>query len=188
MSRHGSPEVDGVTMTETDNDFELVVEYDEQFAEQVERGQTNPLAGLSLRVGEYDLTGAPEDQFYIDDYMFFNFRKLLGAVEGVVDGHQQEITFYNIPVDLVLDPNDDAVYVSLLNVRGKRENDDVPEGGIPISKAALIAGLVDAAEEFHEKVIQTNPELEDSEHMQSLREHIENAEQMFGEVSETDSA
>lgn len=164
--------------------FELVVEYDEQFAEQVKRGQTNPLAGLTLRVGDYDLTGAPENQFYIDDYMFFNLRKLLGTVEGVVDGEQQVLTFYNIPVNLVLEPDADTVYVSLLNVHGKRENKDVPEGGIPVSKASLIAGLVDAAEEFHEKVTQINPELEDSEQMQSLREYIENARQALSEQSE----
>lgn len=174
-------------MTEIDNDFELIVEYDEQFVEQVKRGQTNPLAGLTLRVGDYDLTGAPEDQFHIDDYILFNLRKLLGAVEAVIDGQQQELTFYNIPVDLVLDPSDDAVYVSLLNVHGKRENDDVPEDGIPVSRASLVAGLVDAAKEFHQKVTQINPELEDSEQMQSLCDHIENAQQMLGEISEADS-
>lgn len=174
-------------MTETDNDFELVVEYDEQFAEQVEQGQTNPLAGLTLRVGDYDLTGAPKDKFYIDDYMFFNLRKLLGAVESVIDGVQQELTFYNTPVDLVLNPDDDTVCVSLLNVRGRRENNEIPEGGVPISKASLIAGLVDAAEEFHGNIVEINPDLEDSERMQTLRERIENAKQILREVPEEDS-
>lgn len=174
-------------MTETDNDFKLIVEYNEQFTKQVKRGEPNPLAGLTLRVGNYDLTGAPEDQFYIDDYMFFNLRKLLDAIEGIMDGEQQELTFYNIPVNLVLNPDDDTVYVSLLNVRGKRENEDVPEGGIPVSKASIIAGLIDAAEEFYGNVIETNPDLKDSEQMQTLREYIENAKQLLKEVSKADS-
>lgn len=174
-------------MAEDWETFELIVEYNEQFTKQVERGEPNPLAGLTLQAGNYDLTGAPEDQFYIDDYMFFNLRKLLGAVESVVDGEQQELTFYNTPVDLVLNPDDDTVCVSLLNVRGRRENNEIPEGGVPISKASLIAGLVDAAEEFHGNIVEINPDLEDSEQMQTLRERIENAKQILREVSEEDS-
>lgn len=54
MSQNGI--TDG-TMTDRKNTFELVVDYDERFEEQVENGDPNPLADLTIRVGEYDLTG-----------------------------------------------------------------------------------------------------------------------------------
>lgn len=170
-------------MTEDGKTFKLIIKYDKQFEEQVESGDPNPLADITIRVGEYDLTGASDGQFYLDDYMFFNLRKQLGAVKEVLDGETRELTFYSIPDDLVLDPNDDTVFVSLLNSHGERKNDSVPEGGVPVSKEAFVVGLVDAAEEFREQVISINPSLKNSEQMQALGGHIDKAKQMLSEWS-----
>lgn len=175
--------ITGGKMTDT---FEVVIDYDEQFEEQVESGDPNPLADLTIKVGEYDLTGASDSRFYLDDYLYFNLRKQLDAVEDVIAGNRRELTFYSIPDDLILNPEDDIVYVSLLNSRGKRKNDAVPQDGVPVKKETFVTALIKTAEEFHQKVTQINPELEDSEQMQSLCEYIENVEQMLEEVCEAD--
>lgn len=157
--------------------FRLCIDYDEQLIEQVESGDPNPLADLTIRAGEYDLTGASENQYYLDDYLYFHFRKLLDAVEDVMEGEQQKLTLYSIPDEIVLRPEEDAVYVSLLNSRGERKNDNVPEGGVPVTKTAFVEGLVRAADEFHDEIVETNPELETSEQMKTLNQHIQNARQ-----------
>lgn len=181
---------DGITdgtMTNIADTFELVVDYDERFEEQVESGDPNPLADLTIKVGEYDLTGATDGRFSLDDYVYFNLRKQLDAVEDVLAGERRELTFYSIPVELVLDPENDHVSVLLLNSRGEVKNDAVPEGGVPVTKETFVAGLIDAAEGFHEKVVEINPDLEDSEQMQTLRDYIQNAKASLSELSEPES-
>lgn len=101
--------------------FDLVVNYDDRFAEQVENENPNPLADFTIRVSEYDLTGASDNQFYLDDYMFFSLRKQLGAVEDILTGERRKLTLYSIPDDLILDPDDDTVFVF------RRELGDVSE-------------------------------------------------------------
>ncbi|NEU59206.1 hypothetical protein [Halorussus sp. MSC15.2] len=170
-------------MTDKENMFELVIDYDEQFHEQVQSGDPNPLADLTIRAGEYDLTGASGDRFYLDDYVYFNLRKQLDAIESILAGNRNELTFYNIPNDLILDPENATIFVSLVKSSGEPKNDAVPEDGVPITMRAFIEGVVNAAEEFHEKVIEVNPDLEDSEQMRTLRDLIQNAKEKLSDIN-----
>lgn len=155
-----------------------IIDYNEQFREQVESGEPNPLADLTIRAGEYDLTGSTNDLFYLDDYLYFHFRKLLDAVEDVVQGEDKCLTLYSIPNDIVLRPEDDVVFVSLINSQGERKNVDVPESGVPVTKIAFVEELVQTAKQFHDKVVEINPDLRNSEPMEQLRQLIENVEGM----------
>lgn len=166
--------------------FVLYIDYDEQFVEQVENGDTNPLANLTIRAGEYDLTGASESRYYLDEYLYFHFRKLLDAVGDVVRGEQKNLTLYSIPDEIILRPEEDVVYVSLLNPKGERKNDNVPESGVPVTKTAFVEGLIRAAEEFHDEIVTTNPELENSEQMKTLNGYIQTARQSISDFKKQD--
>lgn len=172
-------------MSESDPRFEVVIAYDERFEEQVQSGDPNPLTDFTIRVGGYDLTGATEDRYPIDDYIYFNLRKQLDAVQDVMDGKRRELTFYSVPDELVLDPSEDRVFVSLLKSSGEPRNDAVPEHGVAVSKTAFVSGLVDTAEEFHDRVVDVNENLRDSESMQELRNYIRTAQSASSDAERT---
>lgn len=171
-------------MTNAESKFEIIVAYDVKFKNQVASGDPNPLADFTIQVGDYDLTGASDGQFYLDDYLYFNFRKQFKAVEDIFEGKRRELTFYSIPDDLILEPTDSYLHVSLVNSRGERKNEAVPAGGVAVKKTNYLEGLINAANTFYENIIEVNPGLKDCEQMQTLQELIQNAKIILDENTE----
>jgi len=152
----------------SDRDLKYDVEYDAGFREQVATGDINPLCGLRILVNGEDLAGAPAGESYIDDYMFYHFRKIVSNLPAVLDGERAEVQLYNIADYLVLEPKDDAVLVSLQSpteVADQSERD-----GRTISKSALVEGITNAVCEFCSQLESVNPELTEGEHIMELRE------------------
>lgn len=167
------------------SDFQYEIEYDD-FDEQVRRGDPNPLCGLRIVVNGEDLAGAPAGEFYIDDYLYFHFRKVLLALPDVIDGNREEVQFYNISDYLVFHPTDSDVFIDLQTPQQIEEGTTLRNEAEAVSKDVLVTGYLTAAEGFCDRVVNTTPALADSEEIAELTEALESLREYTSQSSEND--
>lgn len=154
----------------SDRSFYYDVEYDDGFREQVADGDVNPLCGLRIVVDGEDIAGAPPDESFIDDYLFYHFRKIVTNVPEVLDGNRTNVQLYSSSDYIVLDPTDDVVLVSLQSPT--ELTDESSQDGRAIPKQDLVAGIVEAVEEFCSQLASVDPDLTENEHIVELRDSL----------------
>lgn len=159
----------------SNEEFEYRIQYGGSFQKQVRDGNPNPLLGIKIIVNGNDLTGAPADreEYYTKDYMNYNLANILRQLPGLADGEQLQIKFYEQSRDLILSPTNDEVDIGFISGY-KFEEGKTPEYE-RTSKSGLITEFIQTAEEFRERIIQTNPDLDNHEEVTNLVEAIEEA-------------
>ncbi|MFC3959407.1 hypothetical protein [Halovivax cerinus] len=150
----------------SENGFRYEVTYDEAFEEQVRQGDVNPLCELRIVVNGGDLAGAPPGESYIDDYIFYHFRKVASAIPEVLDGNDRELQLYSVPEYLVLRPHNGTVSVSLLSPTEIEGGDD--HRGVTVPKEELVHGIVDAVEAYYTALTDVDTSLKADENVSEL--------------------
>lgn len=112
----------------------------------------------------------------------------LRSVEPVLDHTQHLIEFPDGSTWLALYPRDDdsievAKRIVLKWARERAELNEV-ETACPVTKQAWIEAVLEAAQTFHDTVLDLNPALEDHETMEEIRAEIERVEQLSQQIDE----
>ena len=112
-------------------------------------------------------------------------RQFLDSVDSVLADERHVIEFEFGPSWLALDPRDrDSISVVQCTTLRRAENPSERRDiftPYPVTKQAWITGVLKAAKEFHERVLELNPELEDRKVLKQIREKIAAAEQSYRE-------
>lgn len=162
------------------NDITIELRYDDDFRKAVvEHGRPDPLVGAKVRVGDSYVFG---DEGHVNsDYMCTNLTIQLEATEQILADEKVVVEYANGPMWLVFEPHDEEMVkitgcATIEGVRDPSERLSVDRSAL-VSKTALIAELVETAGEFHGKVVELNPELENDQFLQRLREAIAEAQE-----------
>lgn len=150
--------------------FEYVVRYDDSFEDQVRKGEANPLCDMRIEVNGEDIKGAPEGEYYIDDFAQMHFVNVLSALPEVADGNRVSRHFYSHSSVLVLDPHDSDVSIAV--VVANEVDKITPVDMATAEKREVISEIIRAADEFVTKALAINPELETDDGLTELQETI----------------
>ncbi|MFC7047154.1 hypothetical protein ACFQH6_18705 [Halobacteriaceae archaeon GCM10025711] len=163
----------------------IEIQYDDRFSEQVaEKHDSNPLAGMKIRVGDEYVLGGPSTA--ASDYVTENLTAQLHAAPAIVADQTQVIEFHGGPVWLVLEPRDEQsialtgchTYAGVENP-DKRLSTDTTRA---VTKRAWLSELVRATRAYHEQLTGLHPSLAGSEDVQALREALQTAERTLDEL------
>lgn len=150
----------------SENGFQYDVTYDDEFDRQVQQGDINPLCEMRIVADGEDLAGAPPGASYIDDYVFYHFRKVASAISDVLDGTDRELQLYSVPDYLILRPHNGHVSVAMQSPSEFEKDND--QSGVDVSKEELVRGIVDAVEEYYTALTDVDASLSADENVSEL--------------------
>lgn len=158
----------------------IELRYDSDFRQSViERNRSDPLTGMKIKVDDTYVFG--DEEHVNSDYMSTNLTVQLEAVEKILADEKASIEFANGPMWLVFEPHDEET----VKVTGCSTFEGVhdPEQRLSadttavVSKTAWVGELIRTAEQFYEKVVDLNPDLENDQILQGLRTEIPKAKE-----------
>lgn len=157
------------------NDVSIELRYDSEFRKSVvERGRSDPLTGMKIRVGEMYVFG--DEDHVNSDYISTNLTVQLEAVEKILSDKRATIEFANGPMWLAFEPHDEETLEILecATFEGVQDSEQRLSGdrSALVSKTAWVSELIETAEEFYERVVDLNPSLEDDQILRRLRREI----------------
>jgi hypothetical protein len=108
--------------------------------------------------------------------------ELLNSVEAALDDERCLIEFDIGPYWLVVEPRDveSVNVVRCVTIKGARNPDerlDI-ERSHPITKQAWIEAVIDATQDFHDTVLDLNPDLDDQEELKGIQNEIERVDEL----------
>lgn len=169
-------EVGKMSNVDRTDDVKIQFEFGNRFRRQVEKGDTDPLIGMFILIGDDFVFGNSELHLPSRSYMTTTLLELLEAIDSMESGRSQVIEFANGPTHLVFEPHDNFVTITGCLTR---DCVDDPENRTEaeVSRTVLIEKwtdeLIRAAEEFYEQVLNTNPSENVAAELSPLRRAIE---------------
>jgi hypothetical protein len=108
--------------------------------------------------------------------------ELLTSVEAALDDERCLIEFDIGPYWLVIEPRDveSVNVVRCVTIKGARNPDerlDI-ERLHPVTKQAWIEAVINATQDFHDTVLDLNPDLDDQEELKGIQNEIERADEL----------
>ncbi len=159
-------------------DITIEIDYGEGFERQIKSGTADPIVVMSVYIGGKEVKKA-------DSFMSRTIAELLEAVDSIFAGEKQIIEYTGGPTYLVFEPRDEeTIFVTGC---GGYEAAHNPEERLSIDttaicdKRAWVTELVREAEEYREKILNLNPELEDDMFLQRIQASIANANRYLDE-------
>lgn len=167
------------------NSVSVRIEYDEKFRDLVaERDRSDPLTGMKVKVGDKYVLGRGD--LVASDYMSTNLTVQLESVEKILSNNKVFVEYANGPMWLVFEPQDEETV--MITGCATFEGVQDPDQRTPVDRSAVapkiawVSELVKAAEQFYERVLRLNPELENDQILQRLQTEISNANGLIGEL------
>lgn len=165
-------------------DVSVKIDYGSQFRERVaERENPDPLLGMKVRADCVFILG--DETHTAKDSISTNLTVQLESTEQILADERAVVEYMNGPMWLVFEPHDkETVKITgCTTIEGVRDPEQrlSVDTSVLVSKTAWISELIETAEEFHQKVIELNPDLEDDQILRRLRREIEAAKEQFEE-------
>lgn len=152
----------------------------ERFTEQiVEESHHDPYGHLKIRVNQSYLVGSEDT--HVGVWITTDLIRLLAQTEAIFANEKDVVAFDNGPSYLVAEPTDGTTgtvnVTRCLLYSGVEDPDErLPiEETFTVSKRAWTEELVRVAEEYLEQVTELNPDIEDNQYIQELRDEIAGA-------------
>lgn len=165
-------------MSEIHDDFEII--YEPNFLTSHMHASPYRSSGIHIRTGDTYLTGESEDRFPIDDYLDYNFMKMLEVVPAILSNQRARVPYRSVPVELRFYPEKESVVRTVLCYEdGRSYRDDVPDAGMPVTKEAVVSEIIKTGEGFLENLVKSHPNLEGDDQTQAFCDALERAKQAY---------
>ena len=162
-------------MPEPVQSMHIEIRFDDRFRTQVvDKGDANPLTAMTIKVGENYLLGSSTSA--VGDYMTGNLIGQFEVVPGIVGNEKQVVEFFNGPMWLVFEPDDDeSVRISgchtIGGVRDPSRRISADTSAV-VPKQTWVSELVRVTKEYVETIHDLNPSLNEYPDIKALREYI----------------
>ena len=167
---------------EPSDSVQIEFHFSEKYREQVV-AENKPDSWIEIAIAVDDMYIYGDNEGGVTGFACGAVLQFLDSVDLVLAGERYIAEFEYGPTWLALDPRDEnSIYVSKCmtwtgaNNPEKRLDIDISR---PATKQTWITEVLETATEFHERVIELNPELEDREVLKQIREEIAAAEQSY---------
>lgn len=161
-------------------DVTIEIDYGSRFEERVvDRDNPDPLVGMKIKVGDTYVLG--DETHASKDSMATNLTVQLESTEKILDGEKAVVEYMNGPTWLVFEPESEETIkiTGCATIEGVRNPDDrlsIDESAV-VKKHVWIKELIETAEEFYKKVVESNPGLEGDERLERLQSEITTAKE-----------
>jgi len=154
--------------------------YDSEYRQKAREGEPNEWIAVSIAVDETYIYGDPDGG--VTGSACEIVHQFLESIEATVADERYVVEFEFGPTWLVVEPsNGDAVNVSSCSVpQGRHDPSERLDIDMsrPITKQGWIDSVIDAAEDFHDTVVDIGPDLYDHSVMVQVREDIAHAKDL----------
>ena len=174
-----------VNMDMTDrptNHVEILLDYSEYFEEQIARETRYVLTGIEVRIGDTFLIGGSETDFFTIDYVLdWTLPKLVECVDEILVGNPCTVRFRDNPHDMTFTPDGDNVRINYRDFDGQPYNPDIPSEGLAATREATAAAIIEASEEFLDRIVQIEPEIAELDAVADLEAALDRARDAYAE-------
>jgi hypothetical protein len=170
-----------MTNTQLSETATIEFQYDSKYRRQVIEDQyADGWINVDVAIGDTEIYGPPGHK--ATGFACVIVLELLASVEAAIVDERYLIQFDSGPFWLVVEPRDvnSVNIVSCVTIKGARNPDerlDI-ERSHPITKQAWIREVIETAQDFHDTVIDLNPELREQDVLKQIQNEIERVDEL----------
>lgn len=169
-----------MTDTQLSDTATIKFRYDSEYRQHVIEGKYgDSWITVDIAIGDTEIYGPGHEATGTAGIVVL---ELLASVEAAVDDERCLIEFDSGPYWLVVEPRDvtSVNVVRCVTIKGARNPDerlDI-ERSYPITKQAWIEAVINAAQDFHDTVLDLNPDLQDQKELKQIQNEIERIDKL----------
>jgi hypothetical protein len=169
-----------MTDTQPSDTATIEFQYDSKYRQHVIEGEYgDSWINVDIDIGDTEIYGPGHEATGIAGIVVI---ELLNSVEATIDDKRCLIEFDIGPYWLVVEPRDaESVNVvrcvTIKSARNPDERLDI-ERSHPITKQAWIEAVINAAQDFHDTILDLNPDLHDQEELKQIQHEIERVDEL----------